>query len=233
MLVSWMFSGYCIAEEVPFLNPPAQAVSAQNANGQNDNATSPARAYPKETTKHVLPRKRGDLLHIAFEKGYIGKGVTLEPVVLPAAYTIEVIVKPSEKQVSQAVILGNICGNEEGFKIQQVALEQNTYTMAFNDGGRWCSSVKFKLKEGAWNYLAVVFEDTNVLHVYVDGNLIGTVTTKNKIKNTSRPLLIGNWEWGYWPFSGNIAEVRIANFPLDEKDIAMRWSKLKQRLPKL
>jgi hypothetical protein len=230
LLFSLICFDCCEAEEISTLNDPEQAVAVEKKAAQNDNATSPS---PRETTKHMLPPKRGALLHIAFEKGYIGKGVMLEPVVLQDAYTIEVIVKPYGKQVSQAVILGNICGNEEGFVIQQSAMEQNIYTMAFNDGGRWYSSVKFKLKEGTWNYIAVVFGDMNVLQVYVDGSLVGTVATKNKIKNTSQPLRIGNWAWGYWPFSGKIAEVRIANSPLEEKDIAMRWSKLKPRLPNL
>ena len=104
MFSSLLFWGYCQAEELSPLNSSQQAVVAQKKALQNDNASS---VYPKETTKHLLPNKRGDLLHIAFEKGYIGKGVTLEPMVLQAEYTIEVIVKPSGQQVAYAGILGN------------------------------------------------------------------------------------------------------------------------------
>lgn len=230
LLISFV---YCAAEEMNTLKVLPEAVVAQNQASQNDNATLSATAYPKETMKHLLPNKRGDLLHIAFEKGYIGKGVRLEPVTLPAAYTIEVIVNPSEKQGDYAVVLGNIYGNEEGFKIQHVPKEQNTYVMSFNDGSMWHLSVNFKLRAGAWNYLAVVFGDMNMLQVYVDGTLIGTVPTKNKIKNTSRPLVIGNWEHDFWPFSGKIAEVRIGKSELSEKDISMRWDRIKSRLSKM
>jgi hypothetical protein len=233
ILSPFIFFGYCDAEEINMLNAPQQAIVAQKKALQNDNATSSPAAYPQETTKQLLPKKRGDLFHVAFEKGYIGKGLMFEPVVLKDSYTIEVIVKPSGHQVAQAVILGNLCGNEEGFAIQQVAMEQNTYAMAFNDGVRWHSSVKFKLKEETWSYLAVVFGDMNVLQVYVDGSLVGAVTTKNKIKNSIKPLWIGNWEWGYWPFSGKIAEVRIANSPLSESDIELRWTKLKPKISNL
>ena len=230
LLISFI---YCDAEEMNTLKVLPEAVVAQKQASQNDKAALYTPAYPKETAKHLLPNKRGDLLHVAFEKGYIGNGVKLEPVTLPAAYTIEVIVNPSEKQGDYAVVLGNIYGNEEGFKIQHVPKEQNTYAMSFNDGKMWHFSVNFKLRAGAWNYLAVVFGDMKVLQVYVDGTLIGTVTTKNKIMNTSRPLVIGNWEHNSWPFSGKIAEVRIGTSELSEKDISMRWDRIKPWLSKM
>ena len=105
--------------------------------------------------------------------------------------------------------------------------------MFFGDGTEWSFSVKFKLKEGVWNYVAVVCNDMNSIKIYVDGSLVGTVTPRNKIKNSSLPLQIGNWEKGDRPFNGSIAEVRIANSPLSEKDISMRWSKIKVQLSKM
>lgn len=232
MLAALLFSGYCQAQELTTLNSSQQGVVSQKKASQNDNATS---AYPKETTKHLLPNKRGDLLHIAFEKGFIGKGVALEPVVLQEAFTIEVIVKPSGLQAAYAGIVGNHTpdGGLEGFVVQQNALDQNVYTMCFADGANGACSVKFTLKDGTWNYLAVVFNDMNSLKIYVDGSLIGTVTPRNKIKNSSLPLQIGNWEKGNRPFNGNIYEVRIANSPLSEMDMSMRWSKIKLQLSKM
>jgi hypothetical protein len=190
---------------------------------------------PQETLKRLLPKKRGDLLHIAFEKGYIGKGVALEPVVLQYEYTIEVILKPSKQQVAYAGIVGNHTpdGGLEGFVVQQVALEQNVYTLCVADGLKGACSAKFTLKEGTWHYLAVVCNDMNTLQIYIDGSLVGKLTPMNKLKNSPLPLRIGNWENGNRPFSGAIAEVRIANSPLSEKDIRMRWNKLKPLLSKM
>jgi hypothetical protein len=230
-----VYFGYCEAEEINTFNAPEQAAVSQKQASQNDTSTLSATAYPKETTKHLLPNKRRDLLHIAFEKGYIGKGVRLEPVVLEEAFTLEVIVKPSGKQVAYAGIVGNHTpgGGLEGFVVQQVALEQNVYTMCFADGAKGVCSVKFTLKDGIWNYLAVVCNDMNSIKIYIDGNLVGSVAPINKIKNSSLPLQIGNWELQDRPFSGSIAEVRIANSTLSEKDISMRWDKMKSHLSKM
>jgi len=227
LLISFI---YCEAEELNTLNAYQQVAPAQKQGLQKDNAALSTPAYPKEKTKHLLPKKTGDLLHIAFEKGYIGEGVKLEPLVLHERYTIEVIVKPSGKEVVSAGVLSNHVVSFEGFTIERAAADANTYYAAFGDGAKWLNSVNFKLKPGVWNYLAVVFGDSNSFQVYVDGSLVGTIVTKSKIKNSPLPLQIGNWTKEDRPFNGSIAEVRLANSSLEKKDIELRWSKLKPKL---
>ncbi len=234
MLASLMVFDYCEAADIFTSNPVRQAAIAQITAVQNDNASTSTKLHPKETASRLLPKQRGDTLHIAFEKGYIGNGVMLEPVLLKEAYAIEVIVRPSAQQVPFAAILSNHrVGTIDGFTVQQAYKEQNIYYMCFGDGSEWSSSANFKLNAGVWNYVAIVFGEGKSLSVYVDGSLAGTVVTANTIKDNFLPLQIGNAAEGGRPFSGDIAEIRIAAFPLGEKEIERRWSKLKLRLPKM
>ncbi|MBN2108348.1 MAG: LamG domain-containing protein [Deltaproteobacteria bacterium] len=223
---------YCEAEEPNTTHSPRQAVAEQKQVSSIEALSTTV--YPKEKTRHLLPHKRGDLLHIAFEKGYIGKGVKLEPVVLHETYTIEVLVKPSGRQIAYAAILGNhSAAGSEGFVVQQDGKDQGNFRMSFGDGEKFSKSDLFKLQDGSWHYLVVVGNNMNTQHIYVDGSLVGKFTPMNKLKNSSLPLQIGNWIMENRPFSGSIAEVRIANTSLSEKDIRMRWNKLKPQLEKM
>jgi Concanavalin A-like lectin/glucanases superfamily len=187
--------------------------------------------------KKLLLKNDGDVLvHVGFEKGFIGKGVTMKPITLKESFTIEIIVKPSGEQVAHAGIVGNHPGNgHDGFVIQQDAMDQNVYYFGYGNGEKWVPPLKFsRLNAGTWAYLTAVVDKTN-MKVYVDGKFVASQDAQAVIKNSPLPLVIGNVvnEGGGRYFNGSIEEVRVSNAALPAAEISTNWDKLKKVLPKL
>lgn len=82
-----------------------------------------------------------------------------------ADFTLEMILKPGEKQVANAHIIG-YHGNNAGFALQ--SKKDNQYYLVYGAGGSYQCQEGITLDAAKFHYL-VITKQKKMLRVYVDG----------------------------------------------------------------
>jgi hypothetical protein len=171
----------------------------------------------QESSKFNLPRGAiaSTVVHKAFSK-INGLGVDLGKVSTVGDFSIEILLKPNEKQVANAHILGNH-GNASGFALQ--SRQDNLYYFVYGIGGSFQFLEGIKLDPKKFSYL-VIAKRNNLIVAYVNGKKMA-VLQLNTTQGTDSGLncFLGNWELGSRQFEGEIREIRISSKSINEADI--------------
>src|SRR5262249_33607130 len=145
-------------------------------------------------------------------------------------FTVEVILKPESDQVPLATIVGNHPGVDyfEGFVVHQHA--PNVYGLIVGDGQAWHHVLTFELEPSRWSYLALVVQGPTV-RAYIDGKLAASGGVDGVVmRNSTMPLVIGNWPGRNRPFHGFIKEARIVGEALPAFALAGAYKRIRSRL---
>ncbi|MBF0555364.1 MAG: LamG domain-containing protein [Nitrospirae bacterium] len=142
-------------------------------------------------------------------------------------FTIELSVKPQNKQFANADIISNHPGfhDHEGFAIENADPahpNNNVYGFGIGNGHEWSGFARFELTVNRWNHIAIVKESNKII-TYLNGKIVAQQDIIDTIKNSEMPLIIGNWYRGDRPFNGSIGKFNILNVPLSENEVKLRY----------
>jgi hypothetical protein len=99
------------------------------------------------------------------------------------------------------------------FRIHNKRLE---FTVQLRNGQVVTSSVP--IKAGRWSHVAGLFNG-QFIFLFLDGQRVGQVSARGRLRNVNGPLRIGNNVGGTDFFRGRIDEVRFSSEPLTEFDV--------------
>ena len=137
-------------------------------------------------------------------------------------FTIELLVR-SEGWSADPGIISNKnwnSGSNPGFI---VAAQSNGVEWKFNigDGSERIDLDGGVINDGLWHHIAVVYDHDGMKQVWHDGELFEeTDEILPGNIDTALPLHLGRDGNGNWPFTGNVAEVRIWGVALDSTTLA-------------
>ena len=177
-------------------------------------------ALSRQPVKMVLPERHETVMHIGIKDSLASVGIESAPLNLKDEFTIELIVKPTGIQQTNAVILNNQSKFDgvKGFTLQHNG-NANQYGFGYSNGSAYIPSVFFTLTDNVWHNLAIVVTK-DVIKVYDNGNLLITGNAGGlPIANSELPLFIGNKATRDCQFKGYIKEVCISNSALVDQDI--------------
>jgi hypothetical protein len=90
------------------------------------------------------------------------------------------------------------------------------FTVNLRNGQTVTSSAP--IKAGQWSHVAGLF-DGQFIFLFLDGQRVGQVSARGRLRNVNGPLRIGNNVGGTEFFRGRIDEVRFSSEPLSEFDV--------------
>jgi hypothetical protein len=140
------------------------------------------------------------------------------------------VVKPAAAQAPYATLVGNHPGpGYGGFVIHQET--PGVYALIVVDGKVWQTVLRFSLRPGEWNYLALVRTE-NAFNLYLDGQPVASeVVPGLQAVDSTLPLVIGNWPGKDRPLNGNVKEVRVLKRALAPDEIAAAAESIRGKLP--
>ncbi len=144
------------------------------------------------------------------------------PVDVRAAFSVEVVLKPEERQVPFAYIVGNRI-DAEGFAMLHAERDRNTYTMG---------PAPFTLAPGEWSYVCGSVSGRDVC-VFVNGALAAQGALDAPAPPSDLPVAIGNGHFGDRPFHGTIQEVRIRSCVITAEESQQTYQTMRRALPRL
>ncbi len=145
-------------------------------------------------------------------------------------FTIEMIVKPAEQQISNAIVLNNIGNSDTGFSFQLNGDSQNHYVLLICYGTSKVTRVFFQLENNVWNYMAFVV-NKKIIKAYDNGKLLSAIDTGVlPYVNSDLPITLGNNFTRQFKFAGYIREVKIDNGNINEDTITHRGFKINEQL---
>ena len=170
------------------------------------------------------------LFQISVRDGSLGGGPTFSPCSLRAPWSLELVVQPAVDQVPHAALIGNHPGKGVGGFVLHMEAPDSSRLVA-GDGKAWRVVLRFAVRPGRWNYIAVV-NDGRTAAAYVDGEPVAVANAADlEIEDSPLPLQIGDWCGGDRPFHGLIREVRILNRAIAPQEIGERAEHLRVHPP--
>ena len=182
-------------------------------------------ALTNATTGLLLPEPGASQFHAGFIDPSGQMDVDNKSLMLQDSFTIELLVKPTGRQVSDATVLSNVPKNNKlsGFQLQLDGDSQNHYTfILFNDTGG-VSRLRFRMADSIWNYVTILVNDKN-MKVCDNGKLLATCAAGAgsffaPYVNNEAPLTIGNRADRSTPFKGYFKELKLANGSRSEEEV--------------
>ena len=196
---------------VDCISSPAGMVAWYAGDGNADDIQGP-------TFEHGTPQGG-----VTFTTGQVGQAFTFDGVDDSVdlgswfnlqTFTIGMWLKSEASQVAYADIIDN---NHTDFR-SWVVQYQNTgalYQYGSSDG-----VISFNLTPGQWQHLAITRDANRVSSLYLDGNLVGSVTGAGPLTyDGSEFLRLANWGGGGRNWKGQQDEVEIFNRALSQSEI--------------
>ncbi|HEV8284539.1 MAG TPA: LamG domain-containing protein [Chitinophagaceae bacterium] len=185
-------------------------------------------AIQKETVPYILSKDANELFHLAIRDSLSHKGLDYSGLFLEKNFTIEVVMKPTGNQLSEATIFSNL-SNSKGIK--GIALQQNNstpdqYVFAMGDGSMNVHTLFFSLENNKWHYLTITADSENI-NVYDYGKLLATAKLNgSSLLNNDIPLTIANRQNRDAHFNGYIREIKMRNGTTSGEEIIKKGADL-------
>jgi hypothetical protein len=178
--------------------------------------------------KLLLGEEDGAVLHHVGVQD--GACLAFRPFSTKPPWSLEVVVKLAAAQRPYAALVGNHDGRSTGgFVIHEET--PGVCTLVVGDGKAWQPLLRFSLRPGEWNYVALV-RTQDAFTVYLDGELVASRAVPGlQIKDSLLPLQVGNWAGNDRPFNGDFKEVRILDRALSAAEIADAEKGIRGKLP--
>jgi hypothetical protein len=81
-----------------------------------------------------------------------------------------------------------------------------------------CTTTGSAFSADVWHHVGMTWDGTNV-KMYIDGELMNTCADSDTMTNSIGNLSIGSYEDLQYPFSGQIDDVRVYNYPLSSNQV--------------
>ncbi len=165
-----------------------------------------------------LENEDGVVLQISAREDASLASFGFNPISTKPPWTLELLVKPDAVQGPNAALAGNHGYAMTGFVIYQET--PGVWALAIGDAKTYQTILRFNLRSGEWNYLALVCTE-DAFTLYLDGAPIASKAVPGlKIAESPLPFQIGNWVNNDRPFSGDFKEFRLLNRALAPHEIA-------------
>jgi hypothetical protein len=121
-------------------------------------------------------------------------------------FTLSLQVNPSASQGGSVTLIENAYSDGTGWAIRRTDTA-NQYAWMAGDGS---PAIVFTLQPGVWQQVTVARDSTNVNHVYVNGNSVGSSAGSGQINYASNPAMtIGDAPSGGRNWGGMVNDVRL------------------------
>jgi len=136
-----------------------------------------------------VPGHRGQCLSLDGDGDYVDSGLVMD---FGDSFAVECWVRPAAVQAVYADIFGNHLGrSSRGFVLQQAGNKTNQFTGSIGIGGEaWVLTRAVTLRPGRWQHVALV-RTPRFLALFVDGKRAQVQATKEKMRPSELPLLVG------------------------------------------
>lgn len=149
--------------------------------------------------------------------------------------SVELWVNPDSTQVQYSSIIDFEHSNDEGWVVYQDNNNTNQYRFAVKDGAVYDISSAFTLSSNTWSHLSFTIT-SSVMKLYVDGNLVETVSGWSGLGTQVRRLNLGCWGGADGVtrarfFNGRIGQVRVYSSALTQDQIRQNYNFTKPSYP--
>jgi hypothetical protein len=166
------------------------------------------------------------VLHEILDKNLSNEALAAEgkqgPIKLGHRFSVQVLFKPAAIPATIYTTWQTVFSNRQendGFALMEKNDDQAHYL--FTIAG---VQIDCPVDIDKWNYLS--FEmNGNLLRVFKNGRIFGTIDTRANYQNSGLPLFIGNYNMQGGFFWGDIKELKISNSLLDEKEVLATWER--------
>ena len=172
----------------------------------------------------ILPIDNSSIYHVAIADSLANNGIVHEYDYskMQTEFTIEMIIKPTGVQMSNATILNNLSryNGLKGLTIQLNNNVTNNYVFGFSNGTGGMPNATFNMEDNKWNYVTITV-NKNLIKIYVNGKQVGSVEAGPlPYVNSQSGFIVGNNTDYDHQFKGYIREVKITNGNISDLDIA-------------
>jgi hypothetical protein len=161
--------------------------------------------------------------------------LTSENIVLNGSQTFETITTISGGPQSPAGIISNHdYENTSNFGLNHISNNKIGISIGYTDGTREYDSkyTTYAATVGTPFHLMMTFDQpSNTVKLYINGTLDSTFVLTKTVKFTSRPVVLGRWDYqyNYYYFNGKIPVAKIYNRALTAQEVRQNYQQKKTR----
>ena len=161
--------------------------------------------------------------------------LTSENIALNGSQTFEVITTISGGPQSPAGIISNHdYANTSNFGLNHISGNRIGISIGYTDNSREYDSkyTTYTATVGTPFHLVMTFDQSsNTVKLYINGVLDSTFVLTKTVKFTSRPVVLGRWDYQYtyYYFNGKIPVAKIYNRALSQAEITQSFKKYQTR----
>jgi len=224
--------GYCVVYNVTNASVTSEFLPILNYNRTKQ--VKDIVSLSKVSVPLLLPETPGAVMHAGIKEVSSHDGIDYTVNGIKDAASFEYIIRPMGAQGQSAVVANNLTQYAfeglRGFTLQSSGTVAGQYLFGFSNGSNTVPFANFNMSDGAWHYV-VATVDKDMLKVYVDGNLAGSVASGGTpILNSEMAMTIGNRSSRDSKFNGDIREVKITNGVLDAAQVQANAQKVASQL---
>jgi hypothetical protein len=206
---------------------------------------TPFVAGTRSATQGLLPvigNSTIDLTNVSFDSsakmvfdGSDDRILTSENIVLNGSQTFETITTISGGPQSLAGIISNHdYANTSNFGLNHISNNKIGISIGYTDGTREYDSkyTTYAATVGTPFHLVMTFDQpSNTVKLYINGALDSTFVLTKTVKFTSRPVVLGRWDYqyNYYYFNGKIPVAKIYNRALTAQEVRQNYQQHKTR----
>jgi len=161
--------------------------------------------------------------------------ITSTNVTVTGDQSIETLIKfDTLEGFLQGLISNHDYVNTSNFGINQVRSDKIGISIGYTDGSREYQD-KYSttaVVTGRFYHIVMTFNlSANQCKLYIDGELDSTFNLTKTVKYTSRPMVMGRWDYQYqnYYFDGNIAQGKYYSKTLSSEEVKQNYNALKNR----
>jgi hypothetical protein len=192
--------------------------------------------------KDLTGRSTIDLSNVSFDSsaqmtfdGSDDRILTSENIALNGSQTFEVITTISGGPQSPAGIISNHdYANTSNFGLNHISGNRIGISIGYTDNSREYDSkyTTYTATVGTPFHLVMTFDQSsNTVKLYINGVLDSTFVLTKTVKFTSRPVVLGRWDYqyNYYYFNGKIPVAKAYNRALSAADVTQNFNAVRGR----
>jgi hypothetical protein len=192
--------------------------------------------------KDLTGRSTIDLSNVSFDSsaqmtfdGSDDHILTSENIALNGSQTFEVITTISGGPQSPAGIISNHdYANTSNFGLNHISGNRIGISIGYTDNSREYDSkyTTYTATVGTPFHLVMTFDQSsNTVKLYINGVLDSTFVLTKTVKFTSRPVVLGRWDYqyNYYYFNGKIPVAKAYNRALSAADVTQNFNAVRGR----
>jgi hypothetical protein len=206
---------------------------------------TPFTAGTRSATQGLIPlvgNSTVDLSTVSFDSnaqitfdGSDDRFLTSGNLTVSSSQTLEAIVTVLGGPNSPAGIISNHdYANNSNFGLNHVGGNKIGISIGYTDNTREYDTKKstYTVSTGVPFYVVMTFDQpSNVVTLYINGQVDSTFTLTKTVKFTSRPLVVGRWDYdyNYYYFNGTIPVAKYYNKALTAQEVRQNYQQYKTR----